>query len=519
MKKLIALSTLSALLTGCTYNAETNKQAVRDSMQDKVAQELKTTPIKPVMALSDIPFDEKRDISLNVTATPFMQIIEQTAARLNWTVKVLSPVDPSAKISLNMRNADAKTVIRDAAFAAGYIAIIKDNVVTITDRATYTFRVPSSILTNQETEIEVGGNPAKLATQSSGGMPGGAASKPQGIDSQYKVKQKYTGVKSEYGQALQMLAGENSQIQVVGDVGLLTMRGNAQSLKRVHDYLNEIARHSMLVVEMEVAIIEVALTGELQYGINWQNIKLDSLFGTKNTYANINGSSLYTGAGNGIGGGYSETSPGTLNADGTTTASGLAGASGIINALEKRTSVNVLYKQSTQAANATSAVIFDGKQIPYIGSVTPAVSGVTSSTAGSQASFVQDGLMLSVRPEVMNDGKNIMFTIVPIQTTVNGIVTLDAGNGIKLQAPNQSVKQNFSVGYATDGETIIMANSKTSSNQSQDAGVPGLIDVPVIAELTGGKSKNNIDREVVILLTPRIKRAPPSFDALIGASI
>lgn len=518
----LALSMVPVLLlTGCLYDPEKNKQVVRDSMQNQLAQELKVPQANPPrMAFTDIPFEDKKDISLNVSAVPFMQVIEQTAARLNWTVKVLSPVDPGSKVSLNMRNVDAKTLIREAAFAAGYVAIIKDNTVTIADKATYTFRIPSSLLVDEKADIDVGGNPAKLASASSGGGgQGGQAARPQGIDSQYKVQLKYDGIKKEFVQALNNIAGDNSQIQIVGDIGLITMRGNAQSLKRVHEYINDIARHSMMVIDMEVAIIEVALTGELQYGINWQNIKMDSVFGTKNAYANINGSSLYTGNGNGMGIGYTETSPGIANADGTFTPTGLAGASGIINALEKRTSVNVIFKQSTQAANAKSAVIFDGKQIPYLGSVSPAISGVTSTTGSAQLSFAQDGLMLSVRPEVMNDGKNIMFTIVPIQTTVNGIVTIDAGNGIKLQGPNQSVKQNFSVGYATDGETIIMAGSKTSSNQSQDAGLPGLVDVPVLAELTGGKAKNNIDREVVILLTPRIKRVPSSFDALVNASI
>lgn len=508
------------VLSGCSVDSETNRQLVRDNMQKQLDQEMSKQPVPSnKLAFSDIPFDEKKDISLNVVNGPFMQVVEQTAARLGWTVKVMSSVDVSKKITLSMRNADAKTVIRDAVFAAGYIAIIKDNVVTITDKATYTFRIPSTLLVDEKADIDVGGNPAKVSSSAGGSMMGAQSQKPQGIDSQYKVTKKYDGIKKEFIQALNNIAGDNSQIQIVGDIGLITMRGNAQSLNRVHQYINEITRHAMMVIDMEVMIIEVSLSGELQYGINWQNIKLDSAYGVKNSGLSMNGSSLYTGNGQGMGLGYTEASPGIANADGTFTASGLAGASGIINALEKRTSIDVKFKQSTQAANGNSAVIFDGKQIPYLGSVQPSVTGVTSTTSGAQVSVVQDGLMLSVRPEVMNDGKNIMFTIVPIQTTVNGITTLDAGNGLKVQGPNQSVKQSYSVGYAFDGETIIMANSKASSAQTQNTGVPGLIDVPVLAELSGGKAKNNIEREVVILLTPRIKRAPSSFDALVNASI
>jgi type II secretory pathway component GspD/PulD (secretin) len=504
MRKYIFLI-VTVLLNGC-MSPETNKAIVKESMQKHLDQEMSKRAAAEKMTFTQIPFEEKRDISLSVVNAPFMQIVEQTAARLGWTVKILDKVNPQDKVSLTMKNADAKTVITEAAFAAGYVAIIKDKTVTIAKSATYTFRIPSALLVDEKADVDVGGNPAKL--QSGGGSSmGGGQPRPQGIDSQYKVTLKYDGVKKEFIQAINNVAGENSQVQIVGDIGLITMRGNAQSLKRVHDYINEVARSAMMVIDMEVTIMEVSLTGELQYGVNWQNIKLDSAIGTRDTTLGINGSSLYTGNGNGVGLGYSEAS------------SGLTGASGIINALEKRTTINIKSKQAAQAANGKTAFIFDGRNIPYLGSVTPAVAGLTSSSGAAQLSFAQDGLMLSVRPEVMNDGKTIMFTILPVQMKVNGIVPYDAGNGIKLQGPDQSVKQSFSVGYANDGETIIMANSNSSSEQNQAAGIPGLIDVPVLGDLTGGKADTGINREVVILLTPRIKRAPASFDALVNASI
>lgn len=489
-------------------------------MKDRI-DSMKTKPDPtPARKFAEVAFDKKRDVTVNVVNAPFMQIIEQSASKLGWTVKVMEGVDPNKRISLSTKNTDISTLIKDVAFAAGYVSIIRDGVITITPTATYTFRVPSSLLVDEKTEVEVGGNPAKLASSGGGSTGGsGAQAKPQGIDSQFKIAKKYDGVKKEFIQAINNIAGENSQVQIVGDIGLITMRGNAQSLNRVHEYINGLARHSMTVINMEVAIVEVALTGELQYGINWNNIKLDSVFGTKDATMNIGGGSLFTNAGNGLNAGYTEYSPSIANADGTTTPTGLPGASGIINALEKRTNVNVVFTQNTSTGNAKSSILFDGKQVPYLGSVSPASSGLTSSSGAAQLSFAADGLMLSVRPEVMNDGKTIMFTIVPVQTTVNGITTFDAGNGIKLQGPNQSVKQSYIEGYAQDGETVIMAGSKTSSAQGQNAGLPGLIDVPFLSTLTGGKSKNNIDREVVILLTPRIQRAPANLDTLVNASI
>lgn len=504
---LLSVSMLSSSLglTACTNSAEKNQEMVKQEIQKRIAESVAKPKTVAAGSFSEVSFDQKKDISVNVVNAPFMQIIEQSAARFGWTIKVMDGVDPSKKISLSEKNTDVKSLITDAAFAAGYVAIIKDDTVIITDKATYTFRVPASLLVDQKTEVDVGGNPAKLtsggggSSGGAGGMAGGAQAKPQGIDSLFKVNMKYDGVKSEFKQSLEDIAGPNSQIKIVGDIGLITMRGNAQSLARVHQYINEISKQSLTVINMEVAIIEVALTGDMQYGINWNNIKLDSM-----ATASMTGGSVYASGANGLVGSYSEPN----------------GMSGIISALQKRTSVNVMFTQNTSTANDKSAVLFDGKQIPYLGSVTPAnTGGFTSTTGAAMLSFATDGLMLSVRPSVMNDGQTIMFSIVPIQTTVNGLTSFDAGNGIKLQGPNQSVKQSFVEAFAQDGETMIMAGSKTRSNQTQQAGIPGLIDAPFLSELTGGTAKSDIDREVVILLTPRIQKAPKNFDTLINASI
>jgi len=115
-----------------------------------------------------------------------------------------------------------------------------------------------------------------------------------------------------------------------------------------------------------------------------------------------------------------------------------AGVTSALKLLKDKTHLRVISHPSITAMNRTPATIFNGEQIPYVGSITPPVTTGTTVTNGSSTlSFAGDGLSLSVIPDILTD-QQVDITLVPVLSTVKELVEFDIGGGMKLTGPRQS---------------------------------------------------------------------------------
>ncbi|MBC8738467.1 hypothetical protein F6X40_16960 [Paraburkholderia sp. UCT31] len=289
------------------------------------------------------------------------------------------------------------------------------------------------------------------------------------------------------------VAGKNAEVNV-SDIGIITVRSNAQALRRVDRFLRDFSRDAMTQVDIQASIVEVSLEDDLQFGINWQRV-----LGATNILGSAG--SLTAGFGN-----SAITNP-SLTAQFTG-----AKINAVIQALRNITDTKVISEPRILAVNDTPSTFFDGTSMPYLGSVNSTTTGVSGTTQTSgNTSFAVDGISFSVQPHVLDD-THVQLTLMPVISTIQSFTTFNLGNnGGTLTAPVQQSKQTFMKVMAETGKTVILGGIRYSQTVKKDAPGP----VPV---LTDGRNNTTQEKEVVILLRTNIIPAP-AYDPLISESI
>ena len=385
--------------------------------------------------------------------------------------------------------------------------------VTIAESASYTFRIPLHVMQRLQASFTVGGNPiagqttaiSPMSTPGGAGITAGvpgAAGAPGATTSElqanFTVSGRYQTDAQGLSAFLQQLAGRNAEVQVMPDLGLISVRSNAAALARVGNFLNRFSANAMRRVEIEASIVEVTLSDDFQYGIQWQKV----LSGHTSGSIKLGDTSLVTG------------SPAV---DVNLTRSGITA---ILQALQSYTTVRVISQPKVMAMNNTPAVIFDGQQLPYLGSIAtttiPGAGGASTTTAGS-ASYAVDGVTLSIQPDILSDTE-VQLTLVPVLSRVQQFQTFDLGGGSKITAPVQRSNQSLMQVVAETGRTLIIGGIRSTVGNAQKNGIPGVVDLKGAGDLLSGRAVDNQARELVILLRAHVIPGG-AYDALFAEAI
>lgn len=228
-------------------------------------------------------------------------------------------------------------------------------------------------------------------------------------------------------------------------------------------------------VLVEVTLVDVTLSDELRYGVQWHFEFGDnsvSLGKSASPSAEFPGFS------------WAHTSGST--------------ASAVLNALEEMTDVQVISSPKLLVLNNHSATLQVGDEVPV-----PKASAV--STTDSNAPIVNSieykttGVILTVTPRI-NEGGLIMLDIE--QEVSNVAKTVSSG----IDAPTIQQRRVTSSVATQSGSTIALGGLIRSTYSNGKSGVPFLKDIPLLgaAFRTGDKTERR--SELVVLLTPRIIR-------------
>lgn len=506
---------VAALLSGCgtsakwlTTSADVREDATRlvrktiidsesnnDLLTDRAERPIqtRTVPLSPDFG----------DVSVKVDHTPFGPLITSLARSHGYSVMFAEGVNQNAPISADIKDLAAEAVMRKLAMFAGYVAVVDRTAgsITIADTASYTFRLPLHVMQALSATYKVGGNPISSAPSgSSGGSASGSSGSGSGSSSasasasgnmqaDFTVSGTYTTNSKVLAIFIGSLAGRNADIQVMPELGMITVRSNAIALNRVHEFLTKFANDALKRVQIQASIIDVSITGDFEYGIDWSKV----LSGA--TTGNI----ALTGA-------ATVTNP-ALTANVTR-----ASISTVIKALQTYTNLRVISQPTVMALNHTPAQVFDGQQLPYVPSIqvttTPGASGSTTQASGSGA-FAVDGVTLSIQPDILSD-RDVQLTIVPVVSNVQRFQTFAIGTNGELTLPVQASKQSLMTVATETGQTVILGGIRYSSSQKGKTGIPGLSDIPVLGNvLASHHSDNESHREVVILLRATILPSQP----------
>jgi len=161
-----------------------------------------------------------------------------------------------------------------------------------------------------------------------------------------------------------------------------------------------------------------------------------------------------------------------------------------LNALQKDGKLNILSSPSITTMDNQLAFTENGEKVPFSTidtSVTPPTRTVK---------FEDAVLRLEITPHVI-DGRNLSMKILVKKDEVDMSRTVE-GNPFIIK------KQTSTSLIVQDGETIVISGLTKQRGLNSVSGIPGLKDIPFLGWLFKGEGKSESMEEVLIFITPKI---------------
>ncbi|MCR9277773.1 MAG: SPOR domain-containing protein [Pseudomonadaceae bacterium] len=261
---------------------------------------------------------------------------------------------------------------------------------------------------------------------------------------------------------------EYGNVTVLPERNLIIVADKPRFLQRI-SRLVSYADTAPQQVLIEAQILEVTLSDEDSYGINWAK-----LFDSDGGEGQV-GARGFLGAGNSGNTGFLFELL-TPNVDIQ------------LSALQQEGRVRTLSSPKLVALDSQEASVVIGDRRGY--QVTTTINQVTSESI----EFLESGVILRVTPKIDASG-NILMDIHPEVSTG----TVDA-NGI----PSQTTTEVTTTLLIPDGETVFIGGLIKHTQSQSYQRVPVLGRVPVVKTLFRNKERSNVNTETVVLITPRL---------------
>ncbi|HXS03384.1 MAG TPA: type II secretion system secretin GspD [Rhodanobacter sp.] len=249
-----------------------------------------------------------------------------------------------------------------------------------------------------------------------------------------------------------------------------------------------------LQVQIETRILEVRLTGQFQFGVQWY---LQGLSGST-TSTDSSGNPVITPGhpnnprqiGLGQGGNAYGGEPffySFLN-------SNLQVA---VRAMETSGNTKTLSAPSMVVMNNQPATIQVGDRIPI--NQTSVNTGLGSTTSYNEVQYLDTGVILKVQPRINPGG--LVYMNVSQQVSQR-----DASQPIVNGNPSISQRQLSTQVAVQSGQTVLLGGLIQQDEGNTDTGIPGLNRIPFFGRLFGSTNRNRDRTELIVLITPRIIR-------------
>ncbi len=310
--------------------------------------------------------------------------------------------------------------------------------------------------------------------------------------------------------------GQGRSVVVNPDSGVVVVRALPNELREVDQYL----RATQLIVErqvvLEAKILEVQLNNKFQSGINWSDLLKHG--NSSLTTSTIGGGSvLVNQAGTsdiaGETGSLNPANPSLMNSAVTSAFGGvftmalkLNDFTAFIELLKQQGNVQVLSSPRVATLNNQKAVIKVGTDEFFVTDVT---STATTSAVGTnffpsiQLTPFFSGIALDVTPQISQDGVVTLHVHPSVSNVVDQQKTVTIGT-LTQQLPLalSTIRESDSIVQARSGQVIVIGGLMQDQINDQQAGAPGLGDVPILGNLFKHKKNLSTKTELVILLRP-----------------
>lgn len=269
------------------------------------------------------------------------------------------------------------------------------------------------------------------------------------------------------------------RIGVDKDSNTLLVRAPAARWMSLQQTLSEIDRPPSQVM-IEASIIEVSLTNDFRFGVDWSSVSGNG---------KLAGNSIYN-AGGTIGPKFPGFSITYLGGD----------IDAAINALGSRTAIDVVSAPKLITLDNHKARLQIGDQVPV---VTQTSTATTTSNPAivSTVEYRDTGVILEVTPRISGDDKVVVEVVQEVSAVAK---TVTSG----IDSPTIQQRKLESTLVLQDGAVVALGGLISHRRSDSDSGVPGLKDVKLLGNLFKSRSNDAARTELVVLLKVRIMRDP-----------
>ena len=255
----------------------------------------------------------------------------------------------------------------------------------------------------------------------------------------------------------------------------LMITGPPQAFNMVREIIERVDRRTAQVF-IEVAIVDVTLTDDTRFGVEWSwtststrpsgNV-IEQEGGTDFGLSNLTGGLRYSVISDNM--------------------------KALLQALEVRSDVKVYSTPQITTADNVEAKISIGRREPYITSEDETASG----TLRRSVDFLDANVSLTVTPHV-NESSDVIA--LDVHQTIDEII----GREEQLNAPIVANREALTSITVKDGQTIVIGGIIKENHEWTIRGVPFLSRLPLIGHLFRSKTRRNDKSELMVFLTPHI---------------
>jgi len=485
--------------------AQRNKEAIQKS--DRDAKPAAPLVIKQGLYVDRTPVDIMRNprwmrnhIILRGDQLPFSYYSRTVAAGGGGNILTRYQVglDPATPVTVNYEGT-VRGALDVLSARTGFVYTVQGNNVYWQSIVTKTFDVAFMPGSSDYLMGKKGGGSSGGAATPGGGSSSGTTV--SGIDdssaAQYSNLKGTLSIWDDLKNTIQQMLSPDGKVIVSQATTSVTVRDKPSVVSLVSKYVDNLNKNLTKQVLVKVQVLEVDLSSNFNYGINWNivqgafggsNYLLNANNGEPISFTNILGSTAVTQAGL------------QMQPNRTT------GFTTLVNALKQQGKVSVVSEPRVVCLNNQVSVIRIVNQEGYLASIqNTTVGGATvgGSTVTSQVTpgTLVTGLTLYVLPKIMNN-KVYMQVNADLSssngfTFINSTPDPNSPNASQIQVPNVTQKQFNQRSVIASGDTLILSGFRRVTN---NAAASQLFE----AQSLGGQAAAQLNTETIVLITPII---------------
>lgn len=451
--------------------ARTQEQLIK-SIEKTSSEKIEVEPVMP----SYDPLEDHM-VSFSALDEDLETVLYSIAQSVGLNLIIVPGLNEEEKlVTLNFEEVSAATVMREVLLSYDLYYEIDQNIIRVKAFEERFFTL-NFLDADIEMTFEVGGDV----------LGAGETESTSGLSGSFKL----SGKGAKKGNAYDLV--ELMVQRVISQEGLFSMNRLSGSLyvkdtpagiKSVSVLINHLKEMMSRQVLIEARIIEVKLSEQFTWGIDW-----DVLRSGISTSTLLNSASWSLGEGLILSGSHR-----SYNVDSA------------IDALQTFGDTNIISNPSIRSKHGKPAILSVGTSFTYKKSVTTYTTTSSSQTQDQtdvEVSTVFEGLILGIEPFIEQDG-NVTLLINPIISAVDRdslepvSVVGDSSDSISL--PEVSIREMSSTIGIKSGETIFLGGLIDKYQQSEDQGFPILSSIPLLGYLFKDVKEREQARELVIVL-------------------